>query len=79
MGKQNKQMRISYQRVSTELQANGIDAQTNEIKRYCEYKNIQLDKSFVDFGISGKNFNREQFQEMIEYLIQFSRVGKTRV
>jgi len=70
MGKQNKQMRISYQRVSTELQANGIDAQTNEIKRYCEYKNIQLDKSFVDFGISGKNFNREQFQEMIELVEQ---------
>jgi len=70
MGKQNKQMRISYQRVSTELQANGIDAQTNEIKRYCEYKNIQLDKSFVDFGISGKNFNREQFQEMIELVKQ---------
>ena len=63
-------MRISYQRVSTELQANGIDAQTNEIKRYCEYKNIQLDKSFVDFGISGKNFNREQFQEMIELVKQ---------
>ncbi len=70
MGKQNKQMRISYQRVSTELQANGIDAQTNEIKRYCDYKNIQLDKSFVDFGISGKNFNREQFQEMIELVKQ---------
>jgi len=70
MGKPNKQMRISYQRVSTELQANGIDAQTNEIKRYCEYKNIQLDKSFVDFGISGKNFNREQFQEMIELVKQ---------
>mgnify|MGYP003652649341 FL=1 len=51
-------------------QANGIDAQTNEIKRYCEYKNIQLDKSFVDFGISGKNFNREQFQEMIELVKQ---------
>ena len=59
-------MRVSYQRVSTELQENGIQAQSNEIKRYCEYKGVQLDKSFIDFGVSGKNFNREQFQEMMK-------------
>ena len=70
MGKPNKQMRVSYQRVSTELQENGIQAQSNEIKRYCEYKGVQLDKSFIDFGVSGKNFNREQFQDMIELVEQ---------
>lgn len=70
MGKPNKQMRVSYQRVSTELQENGIQAQSNEIKKYCAYKDIQLDKSFIDFGVSGKNFNREQFQEMMKLVEQ---------
>ena len=70
MGKPNKQMRVSYQRVSTELQENGIQAQSNEIKRYCEYKGVQLDKSFIDFGVSGKNFNREQFQDMMKLVEQ---------
>jgi site-specific DNA recombinase len=57
-------MIVSYTRCSTEKQT--IEVQATEIKKYCEYKNIQLDKSYVDYAISGKTFDREQFNEMIE-------------
>ena len=38
--------------VSTDTQENGLEVQSNEIKRYCDYKNITLGKSYVDFGVS---------------------------
>ena len=57
---------VSYTRCSTDKQNNSIEVQSNEIKRYCEYKGIQVDKSYVDYAISGKSFDREQFNEMIE-------------
>lgn len=61
---------VSYTRCSTDKQNNSIEVQSNEIKRYCEYKNIQVDKSYVDYAVSGKTFDREQFQDMIELVEQ---------
>lgn len=55
---------VSYVRCSTDKQT--IEVQATEIKKYCAYKNIELDKSYVDYAISGKTFDREQFNEMIE-------------
>ena len=55
---------VSYVRCSTDKQT--IEVQATEIKNYCAYKNIELDKSYVDYAISGKTFDREQFNEMIE-------------
>jgi site-specific DNA recombinase len=66
-------MIVSYTRCSTEKQNNSIEVQSNEIKRYCEYKDIQVDKSFVDYAVSGKSFDREQFQDMIE-LVQKGQI-----
>ena len=63
-------MIVSYERVSTDTQENGLEVQSNEIKRYCDYKNITLGKSYVDFGVSGGRFDREQFVEMIELVKQ---------
>ena len=54
---------VSYVRCSTDKQT--IEVQATEIKKYCEYKNIEVDKSYVDYAISGKTFDREQFNEMI--------------
>jgi site-specific DNA recombinase len=62
----DKEMIVSYTRCSTDKQNNSIEVQSTEIKRYCEYKGLEVDKSFVDYAVSGKNFDREQFQEMIE-------------
>jgi len=59
-------MIVSYTRVSTEKQLNGIEQQHNDIQRYIDYKGGQIQKSFTDFGCSGGNDDREQFQEMMK-------------
>ena len=48
-------MIVSYTRVSTEKQLNGIEQQHNDIQRYIDYKGGQIQKSFTDFGCSGGN------------------------
>ena len=63
-------MRVSYERVSTTKQQNGIEQQHNDIVRYCDFKQIELDKTFTDFGISGGTDDREQFQEMMKLVKQ---------
>ena len=63
-------MRVSYERVSTTKQHNGIEQQHNDIVRYCDFKQIELDKTFTDFGISGGTDDREQFQEMMKLVKQ---------
>jgi|TARA_R100001082_G_C4324012_1_gene142453 site-specific DNA recombinase len=63
-------MIVSYQRVSTDMQDNGLEVQSNEIKRYCDYKDITLEKSYVDFGVSGGKFDRDSFSAMIENVKQ---------
>ena len=35
-------MIVSYERVSTDTQENGLEVQSNEIKRYCDYKDITI-------------------------------------
>ena len=51
----------SYIRVSTERQEFGRQEQA--IKKYCEDNNIIIDREFSD-KISGKTFDRKQYQEM---------------
>ena len=63
-------MRVSYERVSTTKQQNGIEQQHNDIVRYCDFKQIELDRTFTDFGISGGTDNREQFNEMMKLVKQ---------
>lgn len=63
-------MIVSYERVSTDMQENGIQQQRHEIEKYCQYKDIELDKTFTDFGVSGKHFDRDEFNEMIELVKQ---------
>ena len=63
-------MIVSYERVSTEKQVNGITQQHNDIQRYCDFKQIELDRTFTDFGISGGTDDREQFQEMMKLVKQ---------
>lgn len=63
-------MIVSYERVSTTKQQNGIEQQHNDIVRYCDFKQIELDRTFTDFGISGGTDDREQFQEMMKLVKQ---------
>ena len=53
----------SYIRVSTERQE--FSRQEEAIKKYCQENNITLDREFSD-KISGKTFDRKEYQEMRE-------------
>lgn len=53
---------IGYARVSTQDQK--LDVQIEQIKRYCEYRNIDLVRLYTDKA-SGANTDRPEFQAMI--------------
>ena len=53
---------IGYARVSTQDQK--LDVQIEQIKRYCEYRNIDLARLYADKA-SGANTDRPEFQAMI--------------
>ena len=53
---------IGYARVSTQDQK--LDVQIEQIKRYCEYRNIDLVRLYTDKA-SGANTDRPEFQEMV--------------
>lgn len=58
-----------YTRVSTIMQVDGysLDAQEEEIRRYCEYHKIDIVGSYSDKGKSGSTIvGREQFQKMLD-------------
>ncbi len=53
---------IGYARVSTRDQK--LDVQIEQIKRYCEYRNIDLARLYTDKA-SGANTDRPEFQSLI--------------
>jgi DNA invertase Pin-like site-specific DNA recombinase len=53
---------IGYARVSTQDQK--LDIQIDQIKRYCEYRNIDLARLYADKA-SGANTDRPEFQSLI--------------
>lgn len=55
----------AYARVSTPQQS--LELQISEIKKYCEYRKIELVGIFQDVS-SGKDIDRAEFKKMIELL-----------
>ena len=53
---------IGYARVSTKDQS--LDVQIDQIKRYCDYRNIDLARIYTDKA-TGANTDRPEFQEML--------------
>ena len=53
---------IGYARVSSKDQ--DLEIQVNEIKKYCDYRNFELVRLYTDKA-SGKDINRDGFQEMM--------------
>lgn len=65
-----------YVRVSKDTQENSIDTQLDLLKKYCEYKGIIINKTFIDFGKSGGSVKgRDDFNQMMS-LVSEGKVDK---
>ncbi|MEQ1722661.1 MAG: recombinase family protein [Pseudobdellovibrio sp.] len=54
-----------YVRVSTDLQANGLDSQIKALEQHCKIKEILNYKIYQDFGISGAKSSRPELDQMM--------------
>lgn len=62
---------VGYVRVSTDLQVkdgHSIDAQKQSIFDYCRYQKLDFDRFYVDAGLSGKDMERPDLQQMLSDL-----------
>ena len=54
-----------YSRVSTNMQQNGLEAQTRSLLEYCKTKGITDYEVFEDFNVSGSKASRPQLDRMM--------------
>lgn len=58
-----------YIRVSTDRQAkegDSLEEQESELRKFCDYRNYQIHKVFIERGKSGGNTNRPEYQKLIK-------------
>ncbi len=58
-----------YIRVSTDKQASegtSLEVQEEKLRKFCEFQNWEIHKLYADRGISGKDTERQQFQELMK-------------
>ncbi len=58
-----------YIRVSTDKQASegtSLEVQEEKLRKFCEFQNWEVYKLYADRGISGKDTERQQFQELMK-------------
>ena len=62
---------VIYLRVSTtnQLDNTSIEHQREKINLYCKFHDIEIVKEFKDEAQSGKNKDREQYKEMINFVL----------
>ena len=63
-------MNIGYSRTSTTLQENSVETQKETLQNYCRLYKMNLDKVYTDFGVSGKTFDRDEFNQLIHQVKQ---------
>ncbi|MDC0977716.1 recombinase family protein [bacterium] len=56
-----------YIRVSTDKQTEGesLEEQESELKKFCEYKNYIIHKTYIERGRSAKNTKRPEYQKLL--------------
>jgi site-specific DNA recombinase len=67
---------VGYVRGSTDEQLNTLEAQENQIRAYCAYKNLELARIFTDKGESGSTSFYER-PAACEMLAQMTDMGAT--
>lgn len=58
-----------YIRVSTDRQVregDSLEEQENELKKFCDYRNYHIHKTYIERGRSGGNTNRPEYQKLIK-------------
>ncbi len=67
-----QRLAISYCRISTKVKGKSVEEsvgyQQQEINNYAKQKGLELIREFSDVGYSGKNTDRPELKEMVEYL-----------
>jgi site-specific DNA recombinase len=62
---------LTYARVSTDEQAEmgfSLPHQKVALEQYCKFKDIKVLRHFEENGASGKDFNRPEFNKLMEYV-----------
>ena len=62
-------MNIGYIRTSTTLQDNSVETQKETLQNYCKLYKMNLDKVYIDFGVSGKTFDRDEFNQLLNKVV----------
>jgi len=58
-----------YIRVSTDRQAkegDSLEEQECELKKFCDYRNFQIHKIYIERGKSGGNTNRPEYKRLVK-------------
>jgi site-specific DNA recombinase len=58
-----------YIRVSTDRQAkegDSLEEQESELKKFCDYRNFQIHKIYIEKGKSGGNTNRPEYKRLVK-------------
>ena len=63
-------MVIGYLRTSTTLQDNRLKTDEDTIRKYCDLYKIELDTFYIDNGVSGGTFDRQEFNKMMNQVRQ---------
>jgi DNA invertase Pin-like site-specific DNA recombinase len=66
----NVKTAITYARVSTDEQAQqgfSLGHQKEALEKYCEFHGIKILRHFQEDGASGKDFNRPEFNKLMEF------------
>jgi DNA invertase Pin-like site-specific DNA recombinase len=68
----DQRLAISYCRKSTKVKGKSVEEsigyQQESIKQYAKQKGLNIVREFSDIGYSGKNTDRPELREMVEYL-----------
>lgn len=64
----NERINVIYSRVSTSIQKENLERQTQRIKEYCSSKGFIIDETLSDIG-SALNYNRKKYNKLLELVL----------